>query len=74
MEGLIKMEKTIAEWAVQFNLVKNIHEAEELCYIGNLRLNGSSCSSNNIPKSGDVLSLLYDSYQYQIPSYENVNA
>jgi len=65
------MEKTIAEWAVQFDLVKSIQEAEELCYIGNLRLNGNSCSSNRIPDRGDVLSALNSLYQYQIPGQVN---
>jgi hypothetical protein len=68
------MKMTIAEWAVKFNLVQNVQEAEELCYIGNLRLNGNSCSSNNIPESGDLLSTLTTNYQYQIPNLESVNA
>lgn len=67
------MEKTIAEWAVQFNLVRSMQEAEELCYIGNLRLNGNSCSSSRIPEGGDVLSTLTSSYQYQIPN-ERIHA
>ena len=61
------MEKTIAEWSVTLGIVKNLSQADELCYIGSLRLNGNSCSSRKIPEAGDVLSLLTNSYQYQIP-------
>ena len=73
MEGLTSMEMTIAGWAVEFDLVRSIQEAEELCYIGNLRLNGVSCSANAVPQAGDVLSSLNNGYQYQIPSFGTIN-
>lgn len=61
------MEKTVADWSVILGIVETFSQANELCYIGTLRLNGSTCSAYKVPKPGDVLSLLTNSYQYQIP-------
>ena len=73
MDELIRekavLGKTIREWLVYFELATSLEEADKLCHIGSVRLNGGLCSNAYlVPRTGDTLSVVDLDYVCMIPA------
>jgi hypothetical protein len=62
------LEKPIREWLVQFELASSLEDADYLCHIGSIRLDGRVfTNAHHCPPPGSILCSMYGYYDYQIP-------
>ena len=63
------VDRTVRDWLVYFNVARTLEEADDLCELGKVKLNGNTCSNSYcLPFAGDILSSTDDDYNFQIPA------
>lgn len=63
------IDRTVRDWLVYFDLAESLEEADILCELGKVRLNGVTCSNSYLaPYAGDTLITTDNDYTYQVPA------